>query len=206
MAVSKHNIFRLAIGFVTLFTLLAALGCRGFFTKPVLTGITVGPPSPTVGQGSTLQMTATGTFDDGSTDRVSNVSWSSSSPDIATISSSGVVTGVATGSTTITATSGSISGTVTLNVTNGNLTAITISPANPVLTSGQQQAFTATATVGGQTTDVTNSVTWSSSNTSVATITSGGVATAQTVTTTQQTTISATSGTVVARTTLTVNP
>jgi len=194
-------------GAILLSLMLAFMaGCGGFFTTPVLTGITVGPPSPTVAVGSTLQMTATGTYDDGSTNTLSKVTWTSSDPSIATISSTGVATGVAAGSSTITATSGSISGTATLNVTNGTLTGIVVSPANPTVTSGQQQAFTATATINGQTTDVTNSVTWASSDTSVATITTAGVATAQTVASTGQTTISATSGNVVGSTTMTVNP
>ncbi len=48
----------------SLFCLTFGVGCRGFFVNPTLTTITVGPATPSVQQGSTLQMTATGTFDD----------------------------------------------------------------------------------------------------------------------------------------------
>ena len=41
-------------------------GCDGFFIDPALTAVTVTPSSPSVTIGGTQQMTATGTYDDGS--------------------------------------------------------------------------------------------------------------------------------------------
>lgn len=69
------------------------------------------------GTGNTLQLTATGTFADNTTqDMTSQVAWSSLNPDIATVDSSGLVTGVVAGRATITATAGGITGSIQLTV------------------------------------------------------------------------------------------
>jgi hypothetical protein len=78
-------------------------------------------------------------------------------------------------------------------VSEDSLETITVSPTGALTSVGQTVKFTATATtVGGQTSDVTSSATWSSSSASVATV-SAGVATAVTNGTT---TISASQGSV----------
>ncbi len=59
------------------------------------------------------------------------------------------------------------------------LTSIAVTPANPTVTAGGTQQFTATATYSDSSTlDVTNQVTFASSATAVATVTLGGLATA----------------------------
>jgi hypothetical protein len=71
-----------------------------------LSSIVVTPASPTnLAVGSTQQFTATGTLTDGSTEDItSEVIWSSDTPTTATITSSGLATGIAAGITNITAT------------------------------------------------------------------------------------------------------
>lgn len=70
-----------------------------------LTSISITPTLPTVTTGSTIQLTATGTFEDSSTkDLSSQVGWSSGDTTIATVNSTGLVTGVATGTSVITVT------------------------------------------------------------------------------------------------------
>ena len=70
-----------------------ALGCEGFFVDPVLTGITVGPAT-TIQTGTTLQMTAVGSYNDGSQKKLSSkVYWSSATLKVATVDGNGVVTG-----------------------------------------------------------------------------------------------------------------
>ena len=87
-----------------------------------LTDIVVSPANPSIGVGSNQQFTATGHYSDGSSQSLTNGSggnsllWSSSSPDVASVDTSGVATGVTNGVTTITATSGSVSGTASLTV------------------------------------------------------------------------------------------
>ena len=138
-----------------------AVGCKGFFVNPTLTSIAVGPTA-TIQQSKTVQMTATGTFSDGTTKTLtSNVFWSSASTNTATIgSSSGVVMGVSPGTSVITGASGSVSGTATITVTLSNITAIKVTPANSSIASGSSVSFVATATASGQQVVVTDSVTW----------------------------------------------
>ena len=69
---------RLTGTFAALIALALAASCRGFFVKATLSSITVGPATPSIQTGTTnntVQMIATGTFNDGSTGHPS-VSWS----------------------------------------------------------------------------------------------------------------------------------
>ena len=103
---------------------------------------------------------------------------------------------------TITASQSSISGTAQLTVTAPVLLSIAITPANPSVPAGSLQQFIATGTYSaGPSQNITGSVTWTSSNTGVATINSSGVASALVA---GATTISARLGNVLNSTTMTV--
>lgn len=178
----------ITLAFVILLGLAFGVSCRGFFVKPNLTQIAVGPTTPTIQTGNTnntQQFSAFGTFDDGSHSNPP-VTWNStpvsgSTPPVATISASGLATAVNQGTTTITATSTqnpTISGSTTLTVTVGCIQSIAVTPPSPTIKVGTDQPFTATATTCNGTFDITNVATWVSSNTNVATIDSSGVATA----------------------------
>jgi uncharacterized protein YjdB len=78
--------------------------------------VTVTPASPSIAAGATVQLTATVKAADGST-ITRPVTWSTSAPAVATVSTSGLVTGVAAGTATITATSDGQTGTATVTVT-----------------------------------------------------------------------------------------
>jgi hypothetical protein len=85
---------------------------------PTLTSIVVAPVNPSIGVATTLQFMATGTYSDGSIQILTSTAiWSSSATNIATITSpGGLATGVAPGTTTITASSSAVSGTTALTV------------------------------------------------------------------------------------------
>ncbi|HEU5235108.1 MAG TPA: DUF4082 domain-containing protein [Terriglobales bacterium] len=84
------------------------------------------------------------------------------------------------------------------------LNSIAITPLNPTITAGSTQQFKATGTYSDNSTqDITSQVSWSSSNTAVATINSAGLATAIAG---GSATVKATQGTVSGSTTLTVQP
>ncbi|HEY3971365.1 MAG TPA: Ig-like domain-containing protein [Candidatus Sulfotelmatobacter sp.] len=159
MSSTKQKL-RLIGALAALATLALAVSCRGFFVNPTLTGVSVGPQSLTLNVAQTYQMSATGTYNDGSQKTLtSGVSWSSS--DSTTVSvgqSSGIVDGVQTGSATITASSGSCSactGSTTVTVVLTNVTSITVSPSSGSATVNQTSAyFSATAEPSG--TDITN--------------------------------------------------
>jgi hypothetical protein len=89
--------------------------------------------------------------------------------------------------------------------TSVTISSIAVTPANPSIAKSVMQQFIATGTYSNKSTkDITSSVTWSSSNTDVATIgSSSGLATAIDVGTT---TIQATSESISGSTTLTVTP
>jgi uncharacterized protein YjdB len=136
--------------------------------------------SDTIAQGTNTLVTAIGTFNNGSTDNLSSrVTWLSSDSSIAKFNSVNQVSGLKPGTVTITATLGSISGSVQFTVSSATIVAsgITVTPVNQTLPLGWHQQFTATGTFSdGSTQNISNSVQWTSDNTSVAPVGGGGVA------------------------------
>jgi Bacterial Ig-like domain (group 2)/PKD domain len=174
-----------------------------------LKSIAISPLTPTIPLGKQQQFMATGTYTDGSTQDITTVvTWSSSSAAVAIISntsgSNGLATSAGLGTTTITATLGLINGNTTLSVTAAVLTSIAVTPANPSIPLGTTQQFTATGTFSDLSTqDVTASVTWSSDTPTVASISTGGLATGVGVGVAN---ITATSGSITGSATITVIP
>ena len=169
--------------------IFACIACNGpFFVSPVLTSVQVGPAGANVIVGATQQYQATGTYNDGSVKSLSNTVWSTSPAAFATINSAGLLTAISPGSVTVTASSGTASGTVTMTVLSAPLQSITVTPANPTVSlssGGVTKAFSATGRyTDGTTQDLTNSVTWSSTSVTVATIDQTGLATGRSVGTT----------------------
>jgi len=167
--------------------------------------IAVAPANPTVPVNTTQQLVATGTNTDASTCDITDlVTWSSSTIANATVSASGLVKGVAAGSATITATLGSITGSTSVTVTAPSISSISVTPDDMTLAIGVGQQYTASAIYSdGSIQDLATGVTWTSSNTSVATIDSNGLATTLAAGTT---TITATVGTFTDSSVITVVP
>ncbi len=160
-----------------------------------LTGVQVTPASASIGVGTTQQYAATANYNDGSTaDVTATATWSSSDTAVATISATGSAAGVAAGSSTITATFETLSGTALLTVTSNAITGIVVTPAAASIPAGAEQAFVATAEFADGTTQVvTADVTWTSSDTGVATM-DGATATGEAVGTATITAAHAASG------------
>ena len=167
----KDNL-QLAAGLATLLTCAVLLGCEGFFVEPVLTSITVGP-STTIQTGTTIQMSAVGTYNDGSTSKLSNVLWSSATPSVAKVNSSGLVTGVEPGQATIAGAKETATGTATISVTVSGLTSINVSTQDGLtsIAYGESEQFLATGTASGQQINITDSVTWTTSPSSIQNVT-----------------------------------
>jgi uncharacterized protein YjdB len=176
-------------------------------SAPALVSIAITPANPSLAAGTNQQLTATGTYSDGSTQNLTNtVVWSSSATGVATVANTGLANAVAVGSATITATSGAISGTTTLTVTQATLVSIAVTPAIPTIALGTKQQFTAIGTyTDSSTQDITATAQWSSDTLSVATISndsgSQGLATSLATGTAK---VTATSGSINGNTTLTV--
>jgi trimeric autotransporter adhesin len=169
---SKRNL-QIFLSLTALLALALAVSCTGFFVNPTLSSVTVGPNPLNLTQGNKQQMTATGTFDDGTTKTLtSGVVWSSSATSVAPVSTSGQVSAASSGTATITAQSGTVSGTATVNVTLGNVTNVVVNPTTATINSNGTQTFNALATVQGQSdkVDVSSTASWSSNPTGIVTI------------------------------------
>ena len=133
--------------------------------------LTLSKTAVTVNEGKTYTLKATLDPEDDE----DTVSWSSADPTIATVSDTGVITAVSPGTVTITAET--ISGkTADCTVTvQSPATAVKLNKTSATVNKGSTLTLTATLTPA----DSTDTVTWSSSDTTVAAVSSEGVVTAK---------------------------
>src|SRR5437773_137504 len=152
-------------------------GTAGITVAVPVASVTVSPASASVPAGQTAQLTATPKDVNGNPLSGRVITWASSNTAVATVSSSGLVTGKVAGSATITATSEGQSGTASVTVTAVPVASVTVTPASASVNEGNTVQLTATPK------DVNGNplsgrvVTWASSNTSVATVSSSGLVT-----------------------------
>lgn len=172
----------LSVGFILPFT-----GCN----NTQVGSIQISPAAQSLVVSQKVQFTATGIVGHGShpassQDVTSQVTWTSSTPDVATVSSTGLATAVSAGTTTISASmAGSAGATAALTVTapsgggGGSYTSLIIIPSSQkvgaVNETGQYIAFGTLGT--GVEKDVTDQVKWGSSDVKIATINNSGLAT-----------------------------
>ena len=157
-------------------------------TSAKIVSISVTPQNVTIPTSAHANFKATGVFDDSTTqDITSTVSWSSNNTAVATVGNSpgslGIATGASAGSANITASfsyaGASAAGSSTLTVNSATLTSISLTPASGLVAPGSSLQFNAVGSFSDGTTQNLNSwVTWSSSNTNIATV-SAGLATGQ---------------------------
>jgi hypothetical protein len=141
-------------------------------SSATLSSITLTTPLSKLGEGTTMQLTATGKFSDNTTqDLTKAVTWKSSGS-VISVSKVGLVIANIPGSATVTATLDGVSATTpTLQVNAVTISSVTIAPATASIAPGTTQQFTATAVFGdGTKQDITSLVQWSSSDPSTATI------------------------------------
>ena len=145
-------------------------------TNTVTSLLIVGPTSLPTGQ--TSQLAATASTTSGMSQVVTNsVAWQSSNPGVATVSSTGLLTAVAPGTATITATDAGTTGTLAVTAINETVTSIVFYGTTSI-GSGATTQLTASATLAdGSAQIVTNVATWQSSNPSAATVSSSGLVT-----------------------------
>jgi plastocyanin len=119
---------------------------------PALTTVTVTPATASVVQGATTQLSAAALDQNGAAFAGATIAWTSGTPANATVSAAGLVTGVAPGTSTITATA--TSGTVTRT---GTATITVTAPTTATVVSG---AAANTFTPQDITIAVNGTVTW----------------------------------------------
>lgn len=143
-------------------------------TGPSLSSVTLSPPNPSLANGLSQQITATGHYSDGSTADISELTtWTTSDPTVATASNvagqKGKITGVGLGTATITVTIGAVTQTVNITITAATLQSIEISPSPLSIPLGLSETMSATGIYSdGSTQDLSATVTWWSSDPSVA--------------------------------------
>ncbi len=145
-------------------------------TVPVAS-VTVSPATASIQVGQTVQLTATPRDASGNPLSGRAIAWASSAPGVATVSGTGLVTGVAAGSATITATSEGQSGTATVTVTTVPVASVTVSPATASIQVGQTVQLTATPRDASGNPLSGRAIAWASSAPGVATVSGTGLVT-----------------------------
>ncbi len=173
-------------------------------TGAVLQSIAVTAPASSIAAGLNQQLTATGTYSDGSTQTLSTgLTWASSA-NYAAVTSAGLVTGIATGNSTITASMSGVSGSFAITTTAAVLQSIAVTPVSPSVAAGLTTPLAVTGTYSdGTQAAIASGISWTSANHTIANVVSTGVATGIAQGTT---TLTAGVGTLTASVTLTVVP
>jgi len=144
---------------------------------PTLNSISIKPSRASIPLGEIQQLSATGTYNDGSTqDLTSSVQWASSNPAVLSLSSVGMATAYALGTVTATATSGTISAASQLQVGPPVVVSFSVAPATSVLAVGTREQLSALAKFSdGTTQNITTSVSWSSADPAIANVSNQGL-------------------------------
>src|SRR5438445_193015 len=151
-------------------------GSAAVTVTPVpVASVAVAPATASIRVAQTVQLTATPKDSAGGTLAGRTVTWRSGDTTVATVSPSGLVTGMAPGAASITATSEGKSSTAAITVTPIPVAAVAVAPATASLTVGQTAQLTATPKDSAGTALTGRTVTWASSNTSMATVSSSGL-------------------------------
>jgi len=154
------------------------VGLTGTGSLAGLSAISISPVNPTVPMGSQVQLVATGTFPSKQLINITNfVTWSSFAPEYVPVSANGLAQGVAVGTAAITASSGSFTGQTSVTVGEPAVTSVTVSPGGSSIAVGSYEQFVATLNYSdGSSKQQTTGVTWTSSASNVAAISSSGLA------------------------------
>ena len=143
--------------------------------------VTVSPATAAVAAGQTVQLTATPKDANGNPLTGRAITWASGNTSVATVSTSGLVTGLTAGSATITATSEGKSGSsgVTVTAVTVPVATVTVSPANGTVFVGQTLQLTATPKDANGNALTGRTISWASSATGIAAVNGSGLVTGQ---------------------------
>lgn len=159
-------------------------GCPGPNAAPEVTSLTVAPSSFSLEVGRTRALTTTAGYDNGTSVVVTaGLDFATSDAAVAVVSPSGVVTGVAAGSATVTVSRDEVSASVAVTVTSTGptrtLRRLALTPDPVALQVGSTQTLTVTASYSDDTTaTLASQVAFTSSVPSVATVSADGLVTA----------------------------
>lgn len=140
-----------------------------------IASIAVSLPRVTIRVGETVQASASALDSAGKALSGRQLTWASSNIGAATVSNTGLVTAVAPGSATINASSEGKTGGAGLSITVVPVATITVSEASATLFVGQAHPLTATAKDSAGNTLADRPITWSVSDTTLATVSQTGI-------------------------------
>ncbi len=151
--------------------LLCLLACKKGKEEIPVESVTIIQPATEIIEGETIQLTATVKPDD-ATDKT--VEWASSKQSVATITDKGLVTAIASGSSTITATAGGKTAACRITVSKKviEVTSVTLNKEALELTEGEEESLTVTVKPDDAT---DKTVSWSSSAPEIATVEEGKI-------------------------------
>lgn len=154
-------------------------------TDGTLTALRISPAEAALDPGGKLQLTAEGTYSDGSLGKL-NVSalWSSSNPGIAMVDGDGLVTANRAGTATVSAAEGGLQGTSIITVNNpppAKVSGLLIDPDELTIKDGRTAQFAAVASYTDGTSKAVTNVTWTTGSSKIATVSASGLVTAQSV-------------------------
>lgn len=144
----------------------------------VVGSVVVSPAAAALQVGGTVQLAAAPQSSGGTPLPDRPVTWSSSNPVIATVSTTGLVTAQGIGSATISASSEGKTGTAAITVSPVPVASVTVAPASQSLPAGNSVQLTATAFDSAGNALAGRSLTWTSGTPAVALVSTAGLVTA----------------------------
>jgi hypothetical protein len=168
--------------FAALVSITMSLSCGGGSmgssksTTPTLTSIAIAPTSKSIAKGTGLQLSATGTFSNGTTQTLTTLAtWSATPANIAAVNAQGNLTSSSQGTVTIAASYQGVTGNASITVGPATLVSLAVSASQQSLPLGESEGVTATGTfTDGSTQNVTQSVTWQATPATTAKINAQG--------------------------------
>jgi uncharacterized protein YjdB len=171
-----HRILRRA-GLTTacLITLAVLDSCADATVTPIrVASITLTPPTSTVAAGNTIALAARPLDAAGASVDVPVITWSTSNASVATVSASGIVSALTAGDARIAASAFGKSATATITVTAKAVASVVVTPATVSLRVGVTTPLQAQALDAEGVVLTGRSVTWTSSNPAIATVSASG--------------------------------
>jgi len=148
-------------------------------TKPPVASVRLQPDQADIAVDATVQLSASALDGNGAAMPDRAIAWTTSNPGVASVNGSGLVTGVAPGTATITAASEGKSSNATVTVSQV-VARVDVNPSSVSLQAGQSRQLTATPRDPKGNVVTGKGVVWTSDNSAVATVNNGLVTTSKT--------------------------